>query len=73
MRGGKGIPNSKFEMRKLESGWVEFWMFNFGFSIVDGIAHVTAVAGRAFARQGRKVYKRQFGIMHNVEMLSLAS
>jgi len=44
MRDEKGIRISKFEMRKLESGWGEFWMFNFGILIVNSLFLPAVVA-----------------------------
>ena len=41
------------------------------YGVKEGFAHVTAVAGRAFARQGRKDRGERYDNVPNVEMCEL--
>jgi len=58
MRDGKGIRNSKFEMRPAFAGHAHAWNLEIG---------------RKCSRKGRKGREGRFDIMQNVEMLRLGS
>ena len=63
MRDGKGIPNSKFEIRNAEIGR------KCSRKACEYFTHAKV----AKVGKPRRGTRRMFGIMHNVEMLRLAS